>query len=623
MSEDQIINIEQPTTLENKELEENNNKNLEENEIKLSPIPEFSKKGVPIDEYGLWLSKIMDQDNLLHELYERIYGFNNIHSFGHLKRVNFNSSSIHLDRHRVLELIYSHLHSIGLHYVSDVLKDESKLIFQRKDQLMDRTDLRLLISMSLGPRDNIWDNTDIENINVFEELFDEDNGSIKFFESPNNTIKNYFEENKDNIIYSNNEEYFNNIKEITLSNLIIKIIQNNNNYITLNDRNKFFCTLNTICESSHFFLHLIQLYNNEKVLNNDQNNILNLIEEWINFLGLFIGKRTLNNINFFINNLLKNNNNNTEKLNLILNKLNNLNYGNHNIIKIDPPLPIIVDPVKLLHPNLTLADASPEEVARQITLITYKLFSVIHPREFYFSISNRNISKNTPNIHELLEFGRRLKYLIASTIVSGKTFELCLEKMSVMISIAKCLLEINNFESLSWFVSAFQMKSIINLSQITNNLSKELQDILNYLLNNFNYKNLSKEYENLLFECYNNQKPSIPNIRYELSNVSNKDFYGDDFINNRINWIKRDQIGIYILKYITMQNNEFNFYGILQIQNVLRKGTNLSKDQINNLSNEIELPNLENNIDLIEINQNSKEEIIEEDDDEEEINTLN
>ena len=95
---------------------------------------------ITTDERSLWLSRSMEEDSMALELRERTFPWTKTHSFGLLKRANYTSCCEQLDRHKVLELIYQHLHSIGMHQVAYSLSQESQLEFQRKDQDMERTE---------------------------------------------------------------------------------------------------------------------------------------------------------------------------------------------------------------------------------------------------------------------------------------------------------------------------------------------------------------------------------------------------------------------------------------------------------------------------------------------------
>lgn len=542
--------------------------------------------GITADERSSWLYRALEEDPELLELRERTYPWAGSHSFGVLKRAEYSSCRAHLDRYKVLELVYQHLHSIGMHHAAYTLSEETQLEFQRKDMVMDRTDLRLLVSMSLGPRDDLWDNTGIDSTILANEPFDDDNCSVKFIEPLDKTIDAFLSPETDVDFIEGEEHKFSGIAYSTLRNLIVALVRKGPIIVEKEDKEDFFLTLRSFCQNEHFFNHLKELYQNCEVDFACSQSILELIEEWIKFEGLFIGKRTLKQIEKFVSQ------SDDPIAARILESFPNLVYGHPRIDDSTPPK-LIDDPEQIksiLDPNFSLTDADPAEAARQISLYIQKIFSSINLREFYTAITTRTLSLDTKTINELFESERRLKYLIAATILVEKDEAKCVNKLEKMIKIALELLEINNFEGVSWFVSAFNMQCIKNLTKIFNKLPKDIQNKLEEISNNFGWKVKSPEYEERINQLYKEQKPAIPNLRYELSIVTTCCYEGKDFKDGKINWQKRRTAAKFLRQYCQFQNTKYNFQRISQIQNLLSRGSKLTKEKLNQLSLEMESP---------------------------------
>ena len=568
---------------------------------KLPDEPEMTEKGIPVNERSMWLPKAMEKNPEVLQFRERTRDWFGSYSFGKLKRVLFTTCSSQLDRYRVLQLIFQYLHSIGLHHVADSLSKESGLEFQRKDQNMDRNDLRLLISMSLGPRDNLWDDTGYENINISKEIFDDDNNSIRFEEKLTDGCKP--DDYESEMTFQENEPHtLQSVLTSTIHALVCALIINKEDFVSRDCKTKIFSTINSICHSSHFFAHIQNIYAQYENL---QDNIMTLIDEWISFSGLFIGKTTLGAISYFLT-LSEN-----EKAKDIIQKISKLEYGHPIKTTEHPPESIITLEVpriseneltpeqkqiesnaaaKLLNPNLSLSDPVPEETARQITLVTQHLFSQINPREFYSAISTREYSAVTPGLIELYEFGRKLKKLVVSTILSGGDKDMASLHMDTAILIADKLLEMNNFESLTWFVSAFKSKVINNLQSIFATLVPERREKVQFLIDNFGSDQKSDEYERRIFECTQHKKPAIPNISYELDILGASAYGGEDFPDNKVNIQKRITIGKFSSRFVELQNIQYNFINISQIQDVLSRGSSTPKEKIIEYSIAIESP---------------------------------
>lgn len=548
---------------------------------------------ISIEERSLWISRAIEEDSLALQIRERTFPWTKAHSFGQLKRANYTSCFAQLDRHKVLELIYQHLHSIGMHHCAYSLAQESQHEFQRKDQNMERTDLRLLVSMSLGPRDNLWDDTGIENTVIAEEPFDEDNGSVRYVEP----VENYSTVLKGDFscveFKKGEENKFSGIKFAPLRYLIIALLKDKPIESSIEDREKFYLTLNSICMSNHFFSHLRSIYDISDGKMKEK--VLDMLIEWVNFSGLFIGKKTLRSIQLFVQDI------GSPKAMELYNNIPTLSYGK-TIINDKKPLPDIKNPEILLVPNLTLDVPQPVEVARQISLICHSLFDAIHPREFYFAIAKRRVCLDTKRLGELFEFGNKIKLLVASNILQNcnKANNFDMKVFRKMIQIAQKLLEINNFEAVSWFVSAFKMKCIQNLNQLWN-FPPEDKKVLDGLMSDYDWKQQSDSYAENIERCYDKKIPAIPNMRYELSLVAVDGYGGEEFKKDskfgfKVNWEKRNVSANLIRFYNQFQNIKYNYHKISQIQNVISESLRFTKEELNDLSIQIKKSAVESNI---------------------------
>ncbi|KAH0793364.1 RasGEF domain containing protein [Histomonas meleagridis] len=539
-------------------------------------------EGISAEERSLFMCRILEEDPDALEFRERTYPWTHSHSLGVLKNANFSTCRSHLNRHKVLELVYQHLHSIGMHHVAFTLSEETKLEFQRKDQKMERTDLRLLVSMSLGPRDDLWDNTGIESTILAKEPFDHDSISVRYVEPVSEIVNTYLDPESNVGYLEGSEHQFEGITYSPLRNLIVAIVRGEPISVSESDRSEFILTVNSFCQNEHLFHHLRALYESDEVDSNRKDNIMNFINDWVRFWGLFIGSNTLKQITHFLQKVK------TPISEKLLSDIPSLSFGHPYPNDSPPPEPFIEDPTKILNPNFILTDADPCEVARQISLYTHHIYSAIHLREFYSAITTRTLSLDTKTINELFEFGRRLKLIIASTILNDKYSSNCIKQFEIMVNVAKMLLEMNNFEALSWFISAFEMNCIENLKRSVDKLPEGLSETLKNLEENYSWKLRSKTYEEKLKKCFDEKLPTIPNMRYELSIVTQSAYKGDDFVNNRINWAKRKEASKYLSKYIRFQNIKYNFHRIAQIQNLLTRKCKSSKKEIEEMSLHLE-----------------------------------
>lgn len=558
--------------------------------IKLPPEPTETDNGIPIEDRAMWVSDTYEHYPTALEYREKTREWIGAHSLGRLKRVNFTTSTSQLDHYRILKLIFQHLHSIGLHSEADTLRKETKFEFQRKDQDWERTDLRLLVSMSLGPRDNLWDDTGFDNYIMYDEKFDHDNYSVRY-EGPltGGCEPEFYEQEMEFSDETHNSET---IKTTTLHALVCSLLINMPEFVKPGTLEKMFSTLNSICKSSHFFAHLFYLYNAYPLYHIKA---INLIDAWVSFSGLFIGAKTLNAISYFLRCQ------NSDKCKELLEKMKDLKYGHPKVPNEPPPE---VQPEKLisnsannesplarlLNPYLGLAEPVPEETARQISLLTHQLFASINPREFYTAIANRSYGPHTPGLNELYEFGKQLKHRAMRTIIGEGDVEEAKTNMAIVIQIAGKLEELNNFEALTWFVDAFDTNIISNLSGIFSSLPTELQDMMATLKGKYDYRCKSDAYEQAVAKCLEESKPCVPSLRYEMSIIAASAYGGEEFINGKINFSKRMTIGKHVTRLVEFQSTPYNYMCISQIQNVIVRKISTTKEQLIELSTKIESP---------------------------------
>ncbi|EAY16256.1 RasGEF domain containing protein [Trichomonas vaginalis G3] len=566
---------------------------------KLPTEPTVTEKGIPIEDRAMWVSDTYEQHPTALEFREKTRQWTNRHSFGKLKRVNYTTSASQLDHYRILKLIYQHLHSIGLHSEADTLCRESKFEFQSKDQEWERTDLRMLISMSLGPRDNLWDDTGFDNFIMYDEKFDQDNYSVKYEGSLTGGCEPEFYE--DEMTFFDDEHSSETVATATIHAIVCSLLIDKPEFVKPGTKEKIFSTLNSICSSAHFFAHIITLYNLFPLY---QIKIINLIELWITFSGFFIGSRTLNAISFF----LKSQNN--ERCNRVLNLMKDLKYG-HPKLSAEAPPEIVPEKLivkknkpssnssknkseaplaRLLNPYLGLAEPVPEETARQICLLTQQIFSSINPREFYTAIANRSYGPTTPGLNELYAFGKQLKHRAMRTIVGEGDASEAKDNMEIVIQIAQKLEELNNYESITWIVDAFDSDIIANLSGIFDSLSEESRNMITDLKERYGFTEKSDAYEENVLKCQKEGKPCVPNMRYEMSIVSKSGYGGEEFVDGKINFNKRMKIGQFVTRLVDFQSIKYNYTGISQIQNVINRPISASKEQLIELSTQIESP---------------------------------
>lgn len=579
------------------------------------------------EEQSQWLPKILAENPQILDLRERILPWTGGYSFSNIVHSDTSTVLSHLNRHKVLELIYQHLMAIGMHQTADILKEECGHEFQLIDQNWDKTDLLILVSLGILPREDPWKIQPDPHHQFIKEEVEEDFFSSQYTEDPRLIYKELQDPNY-NVVYHEDTENpsIKNVQLASLRRLILIALST----VSEDEINQFFLSLHLVTSPHHFLEHLVYLFDFEppsdvefnytaEMKSQNRRNIINLVKKWINYHGFFIGSNTIKLITRFQSRILKDNSEEISTFHhysrTMLQPLNKLHTGLPlDQTKVVPP--IIPDPQILFHPNLKITDPHPTEVARQITLVYHTSFKAIYSREFIIGARDHSTSHQTPTLTEFAHFGKRLTVLFLEQIVTayGSNDKPSVnDVISAIIEIGKALQGLYNYEGLACIVRALRRKDILSLPYFQQHDNRATLEKL--------YEHSGEEptsFKNYLKEVNNNfvnRTPCIPNIRAELNmnligyfsnnpsaialytpylSTQNKEYqsscssdnsssrYNLSLVNGLINWeqIWSDSVRTAVW-YRFQYQLRYHFYSIPQITKVIEKGPLFSEKQIN------------------------------------------
>ena len=156
------------------------------------------------------------------------------------------------------------------------------------------------------------------------------------------------------------------------------------------------------------------------------------------------------------------------------------------------PAPII--PINCGAKSLEFTDIHPLEIARQLSLIEFRLFEAIKPSElFRCAWAKKNSEQNSPNVLKLTKFFNDVSYWIASEIVTTPTLEKRVEVIVRTIQLGEYMLALNNYNGLMEVYCALNMASIQRLketwAQVPEMYLLKLKGIAHLFKPSQNYKN--------------------------------------------------------------------------------------------------------------------------------------
>lgn len=524
-----------------------------------------------------WLPEILEQNPQLLLLRERTLPWTGGFSFSNLVNTAMTATLAPVNRKILLELIIQHLFAIGMNQTAETIIEETGHTFQEKKQPWDKTDLLLLVSLGVLPREDPWNIPDDPAVTYVEEPLEEDFFASPYREDPRGIAQSILNPDSDVLwIDPESPKTYQNMRASSLNRLVLSLTNFGvGNFIRDEDLSAFFLSLNTVTSSLHFFEHLKTAFEmdidpqakvvlGEEGISKIRVGIVNVLKKWVSCRGLFIGRRALKAIKRFCEQY-EADDSYKALLSGISESMETLTYGSQEVKPNQPKeLPVIRDVQILFRPGLTLIDPEPQETARQITLVSHASFKAIHTREFMVALVAKKCSVQAPTLGEFLEFQNKIGQLALETILfsSDKT-----AAFARVLDIAQHLEQIANFQSLSVILSQLMRDEVLSIVQAT---PKQIEVLKHLSVKCGDAPGSFDAYASFLCVLFREWKPAIPNIRAEVRNSQIRP--SSDFINGLINWGKRREITARAGIFYRLQNKAFSFHPVPQIQKVIQKG---------------------------------------------------
>jgi hypothetical protein len=553
----------------------------------LDPVPDYSPEELT-DQRGQWLSQLFCDNPQLAALREQLLPWIGGHSFANVVHSDPAMILAHVNRYTVLELVVQHLHSLGMHLAAEVIERESGHVFQTVDQPWDKTDLSLLVSLGVLPQEDPWAVGDDPRNIYIDEFLEEDSFASPYREDPNLLHQELLDPELNIIFQPDKERTLATIRAASLRRLVVILATQNpsDEYV-----GRFFLVLPTTTTSMHFLEHLIVLFNchtlaqdnheaHKRILARQeelQSAAIDIIKKWTYFHGLFIGRAALDACGEFLRGVLQNARlcERFEKCALtILESLPSLTYG-MKLRQLPAPQapPDIPDPQIIFKPALRLTDPSPEEVARQITMVFHAAFKAVHSREFMVALGGQGESYQTPTLSEFFGFGERLTRFALETFITASDKN---QTVAQLFEIAARLDALANFDGLASLLRALRRTELCSLPFLQ---QASVRDAVRRLVARCgdDATNLDP-YRDAIKAQYERWDPTIPNLRTEVRNsLADR---SPPFIDHLINWEKRWKNSEETAVLYRFQNRPYNFWPISQIQAAINRGPSLTEEQI-------------------------------------------
>lgn len=555
------------------------------------PPPPEPKHESPIsnplaEEQSQWLPRALEEDPELLALRERSLAWTGGISFANMIHTQLTASPVVFNRYSILQLIYNHFLSVGMENTAEKLQIESGHDFQVLEEPWERTGLRILASLGVLPSENPWDISGEVDCKFINEFLEEDLFSCHYRENQRLIYQEILNPSI-NIEFGQQDKTFKSITKCTLKRMIVIAVLGDlidpNLKMKDEDVDLILISIQQITSNEHFLQNLFAMFyldfSDESASSeisskvpNIKLRVVNLMQRWINFSGLFIGRKTLKLMLNFAQAILDSTDTSQEinecrpVLKNIVLQIPVLTYGIQNIeepTKQNPQISAEVVP-KLFNPKFNLTIVEPVEVAKQITLLLYDIYKLIPAREFAYMIQTRRFSMQVPKITEFLEATHRFERVIIEAIVKHGNRN---EALNYILNLANCLDSLANYAALA------SIMKIITIPELKFSIKQaKLED---QFLNAGKKVSSSNEgvqlYNNTIISRYDSSGPTIPNLSVDILSTAIPP--GDNFIDGvAINWKRRYEIAKKLVIYYRFQNSPYGIWPVQQIQRMILNG---------------------------------------------------
>lgn len=539
---------------------------------------EFVQDTEPVDlneKRSAWLASFLSQNPHLFELHEQILHWTGDLSFAKVMQVDSNTPTTHINKKSIIELIYQHLHSIGLDYAAETLRMESGLDLQRLDQPWDRTDLLMLSSLGILPKEDPWRVGTQSNCIFIDQVPDPDAFSPKYAEDQTEIFNELLDESI-GIVFKDDTQAFSSIQRASLRRFGVICATGSPEFVNSKQIHSFLNALPVITSSMHFFELLMAIYHCDELTKASpeqnaqltkgkqvyQEGVVNFLTAWLKYNGKHLGVNTLKALHQFFLEIDEGTEDTTR--NQIVQQIQDIQEKKSPPNPVPPTAnPIIPDPQILFRPNLRFIDGDPAEVARQMSLLFYQKFKDIHPREFITALMERSITHRTQKLKDFVDFGQQIVLLIKETIAYSPVTDLEKNVQRIM-DIANELVKLRNFHAAACFKEAitsedFSLATFKCQKADGSGLWEKCGDTEKSL----------DVYMNAIERNYKNKIPTIPNIRAEIMAFQSKN--RSVFAEGMIDWESLEGFANRVTMFHSFQNRPYNFWPVPQLQAAITK----------------------------------------------------
>ncbi len=230
-------------------------------------------------------------------------------------------------------------------------------------------------------------------------------------------------------------------------------------------------------------------------------------------------------------------------------------------------------PKNIFSPTLALGDVPVLEVARQLTLIDFGIFSRVTTNELlsrgWLSNSERG-QRSAPHVCQLLRRFRVLESWAAGSVAAESGAEAASQVLSYFLSLIKCLMDLNSFHSAAALWGGVSCEAVWRLKSAFAGLSADQKALVSQLEVNLSSWRGYAAYKRLYLEVSAAGVSAIPFLQPHLQSLVMVSLASPSLFGSLVNWPKFVTLQRLLAELKLGGQNRFPFLVVVQIQNFLQ-----------------------------------------------------
>merc|ERR1712137_1211 len=540
-----------------------------------------------------WKRRLYERNPEIQKLKQSVHPLERFQTFVEIYEPGREQTKQQLPHETIIKLIIQHLTFFGFYESRELLTKESGIDFEQDDmedfkhsQLLHFIreafrDSEQIYSLTLEPpNEDDKENCDLEDLLCSLELIEaEQLGSA----SENINIWNEPEEGT--LSYDNENQ----IKYATF-NKLVELISSNNTEMSLVQM--FLVTYQSFATPELLFSKLLERFNVPDRIPQSEAMVIrvkvgNVLRKWIENCFDDFSPELVSRLNQFIKEIQYNENKTIASLSKsICNAIAKAEKKKDSESKVrqfnkTTPAPKI-NMKTIFDPQLDIFSISEEEIARQLCIIEFRIFSKIRPSELLNqSWSKPKYKHRAMNILRLINRFNTVSMWVATSILKVPGVRARGKLMGKFIKIAEHLLHtLHNFNATMAILAGLSWSSVHRLAwtrkELPPNTQKALEEIERILSSDRSFQT----YRPHIAEC---NPPCIPYLGVYLTDLTFID-ENPDTVNGMINFTKRRLVYSVISKIQQYQQTHYNLQPVDQIIQQLLHVSILDETSLYNLS---------------------------------------